>query len=62
MIGHVGALVAERIVIQRPWPAKRCAGNHGPAETIFQHMSKRCQASGAPEIEPGTSAFSLPRW
>ena len=62
MIGdHVGALIAERIVTQWPWPAKRCAGNHGLAGTIAQHMPKRCHASGAPGIEPGTSAFSLPK-
>ena len=58
---HVGTLIAERIFGQQPWPAKRCASNHGPAETIAQHMPKRRQASGAPGIEPGTSAFSLPK-
>ena len=49
MIGdHVGTLVLE----------------HFPpilADTINQHMPRRCQASGTPGIEPGTSAFSLPR-
>ena len=58
--GHVGTLVTE-IFDQKPWPSKRCAGNHGPAETIAQHIPKRCQASRTPGIEPGTSAFSSPR-
>ena len=31
------------------------------ADTANQHMPRRCQASGTPGIEPGTSAFSLPR-
>ena len=36
---------------RKPWPSR----NHCSAH------AKRCQATGAPGIEPGTSAFSLPR-